>query len=468
MQEHTLEIRAQFFSLVKMEQAYKTQLAYLEFMSEEIKVELPELDVLEVDNKLEQYSKGLLKLDEFKNSYVNECLEYEVVRNQTISWVEKQKPVIKSLGQLKTLLKDTLSGLKTTAYQLEIKRQKQQEEEISSFKTTLDVERAKRVAENEQKINSLLQDNLANSAEERQKREQAHYEKISTFRKDGATGSSEATKPQVKLQKLHMSVYAGQPCDFQRFWPQFLTEIDSANISQISKFNYLIELLKGKPKNDILGLPHNEDGYEEAKRILQEGYGKDTVVLKELIIQLQNMPVIRSIHQKQEINDFSSKFSRIVRTLKTMKKLESAEAFVHTTFEKLGPIRENLTASNDEWERWGMEDLANNLKKYVDRNNLNQEKTTSDYKFDKNSQANRYRQERPVETYRNSKFDKGYSSDWNNQGKWRSENRNNQNGKSTMFYNGDKASEKASENKSKCAFCGYFNHVAKDCLKVWT
>lgn len=50
------------------------------------------------------------------------------------------------------------------------------------------------------------------------------------------------------------------------------------SISNISKFNYLLELVKGKPKDDILGLPHSEDGYEEAKRILEQTYGKDIKV----------------------------------------------------------------------------------------------------------------------------------------------------------------------------------------------
>ena len=54
--------------------------------------------------------------------------------------------------------------------------------------------------------------------------------------------------------------------------------MDGAAISEISKFNYLLELVKGKPKEDIRGLPHTEDGYGDAKRILkqtQQTYGKD-------------------------------------------------------------------------------------------------------------------------------------------------------------------------------------------------
>ena len=50
--------------------------------------------------------------------------------------------------------------------------------------------------------------------------------------------------------------------------------MDASKISEISKFNYLLELVKGKPKGSILGLPHTEEGYEEAKAILVQTYGK--------------------------------------------------------------------------------------------------------------------------------------------------------------------------------------------------
>ena len=47
--------------------------------------------------------------------------------------------------------------------------------------------------------------------------------------------------------------------------------MDASKISEISKFNCLLELVKGKPKESILGLPHTEEGYEEAKAILVQG-----------------------------------------------------------------------------------------------------------------------------------------------------------------------------------------------------
>ena len=51
--------------------------------------------------------------------------------------------------------------------------------------------------------------------------------------------------------------------------------------------NYLLELVRGKPKDDILGLPHTEDGYKEAKRILEQTYGKDIKEHKALTKELE-------------------------------------------------------------------------------------------------------------------------------------------------------------------------------------
>ena len=39
-----------------------------------------------------------------------------------------------------------------------------------------------------------------------------------------------------------------------------------------------MELVQDGPRDDILGLPHTAEGHKEAKRILNEKYGKDVIV----------------------------------------------------------------------------------------------------------------------------------------------------------------------------------------------
>ena len=93
------------------------------------------------------------------------------------------------------------------------------------------------------------------------------------------------------------------------FWNQFVVEVDSSKISEISKFNYLLELLKGEPKGHILGLPHTAEGYHEAKKILETIYGKDIKVHKALIKDFESLPNITSANRVKEIHDFHSQLS---------------------------------------------------------------------------------------------------------------------------------------------------------------
>lgn len=98
----------------------------------------------------------------------------------------------------------------------------------------------------------------------------------------------------VKLQRYTITPFSGDYKDWLRFWNQFSVEVDESNLSEISKFHYLLELVKDKPRDDIMGLPHSVDGYKEAKRILTETYGKDTKVHRALIKDLETLHAIKA------------------------------------------------------------------------------------------------------------------------------------------------------------------------------
>ena len=132
-------------------------------------------------------------------------------------------------------------------------------------------------------------------------------------------------------------------------------EVDGSSISEISKFSYLMELVVGKPKEDILGLPHNEDGYQEAKRILEMTYGRDIKIRKALIKELESLSAITSIHKLKRVHEYNNKLSRIIRTLAAMKKLDTAQSFVYMLMDKLGLVKEALVQKDDKWEEWDLQ-----------------------------------------------------------------------------------------------------------------
>ena len=141
-----------------------------------------------------------------------------------------------------------------------------------------------------------------------------------------------------------------------------MVEVHASCIAEISKFNYLLELLDRKPKEDIMGLPHAADRYEEAKRIMQKTYGKDIKIHKALIKELEGLESISSIHNTAKIHEFYNKLARIVCTLVTMK-LDSAKSYVYTLVDKLGLVKESLIQKDDDWEKLDLQELVENLEK---------------------------------------------------------------------------------------------------------
>ena len=84
----------------------------------------------------------------------------------------------------------------------------------------------------------------------------------------------------AKLPKLVISKFDGSFMDWPRFWGQFTEAIDKSSIAPISKLTYLLELLVPKVKRSIEALPFTAEGYNRAKAVLEDKYGKDSEIVK--------------------------------------------------------------------------------------------------------------------------------------------------------------------------------------------
>ena len=109
------------------------------------------------------------------------------------------------------------------------------------------------------------------------------------FSRDEIVKSDE--KVSVKLPKLKIK-FDGTALDWFQLWNQFETEIDQVQISTISKFFYLKELLVPKVRLLIDGLPFTSDGYTRAKSILTSRYGKPSEFTAVHIHCITSLPVI--------------------------------------------------------------------------------------------------------------------------------------------------------------------------------
>ena len=148
----------------------------------------------------------------------------------------------------------------------------------------------------------------------------------------------EQNLPQVKLPKLAMSKFECTHLDWERYWSQSEFEIDRAEFAQVTKFNFLNEMLKPKVRILVDGLPFTTERYERAKKILKTKYDKDSVVANAHMQSLISLPTITSSNP-HKINEFYEKLVTHVQALDTGGKLKEIKGYVRLTLGKLPSIK---------------------------------------------------------------------------------------------------------------------------------
>ena len=172
---------------------------------------------------------------------------------------------------------------------------------------------------------------------------------------------------QAKLPKLMITKFDGSFMDWPRFWGQFSETIDKTNVAAITKFSYLRELLDSKVRRTIKALPFTPEGYNRAKSILTEKYGKESEIVKAYTREILELPSIPNSNQKK-ISEFSEKLTYCVQALETLKKLEQVNGAVLMTLDKLPSIRGDLVRTNPYWESWDFVKLSEAIRLWVRRN----------------------------------------------------------------------------------------------------
>ena len=101
----------------------------------------------------------------------------------------------------------------------------------------------------------------------------------------------------------------------------YLLAIDKSSIAPISKLTYLLELLEPKVKRSVEALPFTAEGYNCAKAILEDKYGKQSEIVKCYVKEIVELPYITSANPRK-IAEFYEKLSHSVQALETIGKLD--------------------------------------------------------------------------------------------------------------------------------------------------
>ena len=155
--------------------------------------------------------------------------------------------------------------------------------------------------------------------------------------------------------------------DWPRFWGQFTETIDKTSVQPITKFSYLRELLDFKVRRTIEALPFTPEGYNRAKSILNERFGKESEIVKAYVKEILDLPLISSANPRR-INEFSEKLTYCVQALQTLNKLEQVNGAVSMTLDKLPAIRGDLVRTDPDWESWSFAKLSEAVRLWTRRN----------------------------------------------------------------------------------------------------
>ena len=106
-----------------------------------------------------------------------------------------------------------------------------------------------------------------------------------------STKSSERNR-RLKLPKIEVDKFSGDPKKWQEWWDSFDSLINSNELSDVDKFYYLRSYLSGDAKNAIAGLAPTKDNYKGAIEILTQRFGKKSRVISSHMEALMRIPTL--------------------------------------------------------------------------------------------------------------------------------------------------------------------------------
>ena len=162
-----------------------------------------------------------------------------------------------------------------------------------------------------------------------------------------------------------ISTFEGTNLDWLRFWSQFETEIDCADITTVSKFSYLKELFIPKVRALTDGLPFNTEGYERTKTVFKAKFEKPSEVTNAYVQCAVLLPTIAQT-SVGKVHDLYEKLITHFQALDTMGKLKKINGYDKLTLDKLPTIRADLVWTDSDWQEWDFWQFIEALKKCKD------------------------------------------------------------------------------------------------------
>ena len=124
------------------------------------------------------------------------------------------------------------------------------------------------------------------------------------------------TIDKVKLPKLSLMTFNGDPTQWTPFWESFESTIHTnTNLADIDKFKYLQRSLTGEAAQTITGLPLSNENYKTAVELLNKRFGNRQIIVSRHIECLMALPKITKEQDLRGMRQLYDKTESTVRSL---------------------------------------------------------------------------------------------------------------------------------------------------------
>ena len=130
---------------------------------------------------------------------------------------------------------------------------------------------------------------------------------------------SKPMRNNVKLPKLVIEKYSGDISQWQYFWGQFDTAVNSNhNLTKTDQFSYLRSYLTGAAANVVAGLPLTDSNYEFATQLLQKRFGRKDLVVNAHMTKLLNLNPVKNVSDIKPLRYLYDNCEIQIRSLASM------------------------------------------------------------------------------------------------------------------------------------------------------
>ena len=127
-------------------------------------------------------------------------------------------------------------------------------------------------------------------------------------------GALPAVMSPMKLPKLVLDKFAGDPLEWPEWSGQFLATVDQAGVPDSVKMNYLKTIVTGRAKSSIDGMGYSGGMYQVAWQTLEQDFGRPELVVNAQLKRIHSNGFIKS-HDSVDIIKYSQVVSGCVNVL---------------------------------------------------------------------------------------------------------------------------------------------------------